>query len=287
MFKNSQDTDIVPSDVTNPQLEVGSSASTYESYAGQTYTITFPSSAGTVYGGTLTIHQDGTGTLVVTEGKVTYDGSTNVWTQQSTGGSIFYSALDIKKMDDYIGAIICDKLQTKSKHTAIGVHAITAYKDTNNTYPTQNWVYIQIDSSITSTSALNEWLSANPLTVVYELATPIEYDLTPVEVTTLLGLNNVWADTGNIIELNYAADTKLYVDQVTEKLTATQKLMELIITTNREDEMKATKAYSTGDLLIVNGTLYKATTSIANGATLTVGTNVTATTVAAELALLA
>ena len=51
--------------------------------------------------------------------------------------------------------------------------------------------------------------------------------------------------------------------------------------------MTATKAYSSGDLLIVNGTLYKASTSIANGATLTEGTNVTATTVAAEIAALA
>ena len=63
--------------------------------------------------------------------------------------------------------------------------------------------------------------------------------------------------------------------------------MELIITANHEDSMKATKAYTTGNLLIVAGTLYKATTSIANGATLTVGTNVTATTVAAELDALA
>ena len=63
--------------------------------------------------------------------------------------------------------------------------------------------------------------------------------------------------------------------------------MELIVTANHEDEMKASKAYSAGDLLIVNGTLYKATTSIANGAALTVGTNVSATTVANELAALA
>lgn len=41
---------------------------------------------------------------------------------------------------------------------------------------------------------------------------------------------------------------------------------------------KATRAYSTGRLLIVNNILYKATTSIASGATLTVGTNIVATT---------
>ena len=45
-----------------------------------------------------------------------------------------------------------------------------------------------------------------------------------------------------------------------------------------EVTFKATRAYTTGRLLIVNNILYKATTSIASGATLTVGTNITATT---------
>ena len=88
--------------------------------------------------------------------------------------------------------------------------------------------------------------------------------------------------------IEYTADTKLYVDQqIEQKVSASQRLMELIVTANREDSMKATKAYSSGDLMIVNGTLYKASASIANGATLTVGTNVTETTVAAEIAALA
>ena len=124
----------------------------------------------------------------------------------------------------------------------------------------------------------------NGQTLVYELATPVTYQLTNQQVIeTLKGVNNVWADCGPV-SVEYPADTKLYIDK---KLTASRNLMELIITANHENSMKATKAYSTGNLLIVNGTLYKATTSISNGATLTVGTNVTATTVANELALLA
>ena len=34
--------------------------------------------------------------------------------------------------------------------------------------------------------------------VVYELANPITYSLTPIEISTLLGVNNIWADTGDI-----------------------------------------------------------------------------------------
>ena len=44
-----------------------------------------------------------------------------------------------------------------------------------------------------------------------------------------------------------------------------------------------THAYSVGQYLIYNGQLYKVTSSIANGGTLTVGTNITATTVMSEL----
>jgi hypothetical protein len=39
--------------------------------------------------------------------------------------------------------------------------------------------------------------------VCYELATPTTIQLTPTQVKSLLGSNNVWADTGDIIELEY------------------------------------------------------------------------------------
>lgn len=48
--------------------------------------------------------------------------------------------------------------------------------------------------------------------VVYELATPVTYQLTPQQITTLLGENNVWADTGDTAA-EYVADTKRYIDK--------------------------------------------------------------------------
>ena len=48
--------------------------------------------------------------------------------------------------------------------------------------------------------------------VVYALAEPVEYDLTPTEVNTLLGENNIWADCGDST-VEYRADTKLYMDK--------------------------------------------------------------------------
>ena len=46
----------------------------------------------------------------------------------------------------------------------------------------------------------------------YELATPITYHLTPQQVRTLLGLNNIWSDAGDV-EVTYRADTDLFVQK--------------------------------------------------------------------------
>ena len=77
---------------------------------------------------------------------------------------------------------------------------------TNNAYG----IFIRTsDTSLTTVEAINSYLSANPITVVYELATPTTIQLTPQEVTTLLGENNISADTGSVKECEYRADTTL------------------------------------------------------------------------------
>lgn len=48
--------------------------------------------------------------------------------------------------------------------------------------------------------------------VVYRLATPLTYQLSATEVKSLLGINNVWSDAGDM-DVEYRADTKLYIDK--------------------------------------------------------------------------
>ena len=107
--------------------------------------------------------------------------------------------------------------------------------------------------------ALKTYLSEHNLELVYPLANPFTVQLTAQEVTTLLGQNNIFADTGNST-VEYRADTKLYI----EKLTAPT-----------EDDMIADHAISANSFFMVGNTLYRATTAIASGATITVGTNAT------------
>lgn len=53
--------------------------------------------------------------------------------------------------------------------------------------------------------------------VVYKLATPTTVQLTPeatLALKTLYGGNNIWADCGDVINLEYKADTALYVQKM-------------------------------------------------------------------------
>lgn len=66
------------------------------------------------------------------------------------------------------------------------------------------WCFCLPDT-VTSLSTANAWLAAleTPLVVTETLATPVTYQLTPTAVETLLGTNNVWADTGDVIRCEY------------------------------------------------------------------------------------
>lgn len=84
------------------------------------------------------------------------------------------------------------------------------------------------------------------------------------------------ADTSDLGDLAYL-DSADYQTQVTNKPDFGGML------SYTETAMTATRNYSTGALIAVGDKLYRAITGIANGANLTVGSNVVATTIEAEL----
>ena len=56
------------------------------------------------------------------------------------------------------------------------------------------------------------YLAEHPLELCYELATPQTYQLTPQQIQTLIGTNNVWSEDG-AIEVEYIANLKDYIDK--------------------------------------------------------------------------
>ena len=114
--------------------------------------------------------------------------------------------------------------------------------------------------------------------VVYKLAQPQIYQLTPTEVTTLFGQNNIWSNTGTVLNCEYPCDTKLYVSNKMEEIENLRKTIAPI-----EDEDTASKLYGQGRYFFRNGNFCKAKTDILQNAQFILNTNYEVTTVANEL----
>ena len=120
------------------------------------------------------------------------------------------------------------------------------------------------------------YLAENPLTILFRLKTPQTYHFDNIgQLKTFLGTNNVWCDTGDITKLEYLADTKLFLTARDEEITESIAPI--------ENGTAASKAYAQGAYFWHDTKFCKALTAIASGATFTLGTNYTETTVAAEL----
>lgn len=156
---------------------------TTEAEAGTTTTVTLPQ---TVYGGTLDVT---TGVLKIDRRYAEYDGSSD---------------------EDWI--IVTAISYTRFGITASGSSSVTARAgvlsnmgatkrtghEAGTIFTSGSRLYYYAPTDITAVADFKTWLASNPLQVVYELATPTTVQLTPTEVTTLLGENNIWADSGSV-----------------------------------------------------------------------------------------
>jgi len=230
------------------QLEPGSTATAYEPYQGQTYDIEFPSEAGTVYGGTLNVVS---GELVVTHGVKFLDGS-ETWIWHSGTNSLARTVIPNGVVTDGV-----TQFNSYTKNSTLKDNPWAGRKNgTLGMFYGLSSLYVK-HQDITDAESAKAFFTANPTTVVYELAAPITYQLTPQEVKTLLGQNNIWADTGDA-EAEYPADTTLYIQNLTKPT---------------EDDMTANVAITSGKFFMINNRLFLATAAIAVGATIIPGTN--------------
>jgi len=183
--------------LSNMQLEEGSTATTYEPYNGTTYTIQFRDGDNplTVYGGTL----DATsGELVVDRAMLTIDENSNV----AVGG--FKMNFKAKAPEDAkifssssLWGSKCNMMTEVIQQTSWGIPA--TYSFTGNL----KQIYFKLTDDLTDVDELKAFLTENPIKICYILDEPITYQLTPTQIRTLVGNNNIWADTGNIIEGKY------------------------------------------------------------------------------------
>ena len=65
------------------------------------------------------------------------------------------------------------------------------------------YVLVGMPLSIDSKEKFLAWLDDNSPTVIYPIAVPIHYQLTPQQLLTLKGINNVYSDTNGQMEIKY------------------------------------------------------------------------------------
>ena len=177
----------------------------YHAYNGSSVSVDWTTEAGTVYGGTLDVT---TGVLTVDRTYKLLNGvDDSVVSYRNNGKSTITTRAYVSIANKAFGSanIISSEFHLTSADDVVGKM---------NGRITSNGVEFFLDISVPETiDDVKAWFANNPAQVVYELATPQTYQLTPQEVSTILGQNNIFADTGNVT-VQYRADTKLYIDKV-------------------------------------------------------------------------
>lgn len=140
----------------------------------------------TVYKGTLDLS---TGLLTVTHGVVQFTGANRSGAINSS-----YYAYNTREMPSDIVTT------TYPVDAYCDCYSVTASASgrVNGTFYLLNGNIIFVNDGFTSVADANTLMASQKPTVIYPLATPQTYQLTPEEVDLLLGTNNIWADSGDI-----------------------------------------------------------------------------------------
>ena len=167
---------------------------------GTSFAVSFPTPPGTVYGGELDVVN---GKLRVTMAET--DLGEGNWTR-TTAGRYYYSnaiASLVKAVENTsVANVRCDHLTVASANSVdSGSGDLVGVAISGN-------IRARFDDMPGTKEEFKTAVSGWKL--VYELAEPVEYDLTPEEVTTLLGSNTLWADCGPV-EVEYQKRALLYM----------------------------------------------------------------------------
>ena len=137
------------------------------------------------------------GVLTVTHSLATFTGTGNWGTETTSDGRISYyqNLATANKMTDRKTGALYDEL---TSNMLVGTQSAIV----GQVYVSSGG-YLNCRPGFGTTAAdWKSFLASNNLQIMYPLATPQTYQLTPQQVNTLVGTNTVWSEQGNI-ELSY------------------------------------------------------------------------------------
>ena len=212
---------------SNIQVEIESTATAYEVPS----IFTFSDLPEMVYGGTLDVTA---GLLTVDRKGYVFDGTEN-WMQFWDAPYRIYRLIRNGQVKTLTGRASSHFInaQVTSGTTDIGYYAYNG---------TASATYIQFRPNLDDIPDLDSWKAwlaaqaqaGTPLTCYHTIATPQVYHLTPIEISTLLGENNIWADCGDIsIELeNFYSDIQTEITTNLNENTLLYKNNNSLISSN-------------------------------------------------------
>ena len=171
----------------------------------QSLSVDWTDEAGTIYGGYLDLVK---GEVVEEWHKIVADGI-NVKANrgnyksdilQSYGGAIVYLNPIGEGKDSNA---FCDNLLLNSMTTIPTIHTFARGQMYAVFYLFPYSNYEEEPTATDIMNATNAWLQEHPTTIVYKLRNPIHHSLTPTQLKTLRGTNNIWSNANNNIELSY------------------------------------------------------------------------------------
>ena len=191
--------------------------STYEPYQSNTFPVTFPAAAGTVYGCEVDYLR---GKLRVTEVSEIYDGSNDENWSNRTGTDGNANLFEIQIPD------VKNIPQSTSQVGKCNLFPWLLTVATDKTYRLM-WRILTVHYDGITLSEWKNMLAETPLQITYPLATPIEYDLTPQQIALFENYNNLWADNG-IVNLTYQPNNM--VGELKGQIQDLQEQINILIT---------------------------------------------------------
>ena len=164
------------------QFELGSTATSYETYTGTALPVSWQSTVGTIYGGYVDLIS---GLLIQTHNGVEYDGSNDENWALGGDNNFVCKQSDVLNTSRTITPI-CNKFVMQNPYTAAYALRPLGSKDYASTV-----------------SEWRTWLSSHPIFIVYQRLTPTGYQLTPSQLKSLKGTNNIWSNANGNINIQY------------------------------------------------------------------------------------
>lgn len=174
---------------------------TYLPFFGTTIPINWQSEAGTVYGGTLTLNEDGSADLVSEYGFLSLNGTENwAWSVTAQTGAI-NANLNIPAMKSLGNSPLGKASYAKNNSGDSGTLCIRFGWNNRQIYLFNPQNYLD---GVTDLTSFKAYLAEHPLQISFPLATSSTYHFDSIgQLITFVGTNNIWTDTNGTNTATY------------------------------------------------------------------------------------